>query len=83
MQNEHVHMECTHGGSSEVGVQVPVGAERADSQAEEQGCDRCCYLSARGKVVLSCPATQKPHAYRQMTPHMQIQYTVLNTESEE
>lgn len=57
-------MECTHGGSSEVGVQVPVGAESADSQAEEQGCDRCRCPSGRGKEVLSCPTMQKQHGYR-------------------
>lgn len=65
-------MECPHGGSSEVGVQVPVGAESGDYQAEEQGCDRCRCPSDRGKVVLSCPTMQKQHVYRQIIPHIHL-----------
>lgn len=50
---------CPQGGTSEVGVQVPVGAESADCQARALGCGLCCCLSSKGKVARACPGNGK------------------------
>lgn len=50
---------CPQGGTSEVGVQVPVGAESADCQAKEPGCGLCYCLSSKGNVALECPGNRK------------------------
>lgn len=50
---------CPQCGTSEVGVQVPVGAGSADCQARELGCGLCCCQSSKGKVALACPENRK------------------------